>query len=53
MITIQHTEEQLSRAYVTAVAGYAGINLMAERSHDYGVDGNCTDGIALPVIIAV
>jgi hypothetical protein len=38
-ITQQHTQEQLSRAYVIAVAGVAGINLANVREHDYGVDG--------------
>ena len=38
-ITQQHTQEQLSRAYVIAIAGVAGINLSNVREHDYGVDG--------------
>jgi len=38
-ITQQHTQEQLSRAYVMAVAGDAGINLLVSREHDYGIDG--------------
>ncbi len=40
MITTQHIEEDLSRAYVQAIAARAGINLsLRERSHDYGIDG--------------
>jgi hypothetical protein len=36
MLTIQHTEEDLSRAYVQAIAAKAGVNLsMKDRSHDY------------------
>jgi hypothetical protein len=38
-ITQQHTQEQISRAYVVAVAGVAGVNLANVREHDYGVDG--------------
>lgn len=39
MITLQHTEECLSLAYVHALAGHAGVNLSAQRIHDYGIDG--------------
>ncbi|MGF6174243.1 DUF4365 domain-containing protein [Ensifer sp. 4252] len=39
MITIQHTQESLSRAYIHAVAGSAGINCSGERAFDYGIDG--------------
>jgi hypothetical protein len=40
LITTQHIEEDLSRAYVQAVAARAGANLaMKERSHDYAIDG--------------
>lgn len=38
MITIQHTEESLSCAYVQAVAGKAGL-IFSIRNHDYGFDG--------------
>ncbi|MFC6046477.1 DUF4365 domain-containing protein [Methylobacterium hispanicum] len=40
MITIQHTQECLSLAYVHAIAGRAGANLLVGRVHDYGVDGS-------------
>jgi hypothetical protein len=40
MITIQHTKEALSRAYILAVAGKAGHNLVLERTFDYSVDGS-------------
>lgn len=39
LITLQHTEECLSLAFVHALAGRAGVNLAAQRTHDYGVDG--------------
>lgn len=40
MITTQHIEEDLSRAYIQAVAAKAGLNLaLRDRSHDYGIDG--------------
>ncbi|UXS26952.1 DUF4365 domain-containing protein [Agrobacterium tumefaciens] len=39
MITIQHTQESLSRAYVHAVAGSAGVNCSIDRAFDYGIDG--------------
>ena len=40
MITTEHTQEQLSRAYVIAIAALAGVNLsIREREQDYGVDG--------------
>lgn len=39
MLTEQHIAESLSRAYVRAIAGRAGLNL-AVREYDYGVDGS-------------
>lgn len=39
MLTNQHIAESLSRAYVRAIAGRAGLNL-AVREYDYGVDGS-------------
>lgn len=39
MLTNQHIAESLSRAYVRAIAGRAGLNL-AIREYDYGVDGS-------------
>lgn len=39
MITEQHIQEGLSRSYIQAVAGIAGVNLMADREFDYGFDG--------------
>ena len=41
MITLQHTQEELSRAYITAAGGRAGliVNLKG-RSQDYKVDGS-------------
>ena len=39
MLTEQHIIESLSRAYVRALAGKAGLNLSV-REYDYGVDGN-------------
>ncbi len=40
MITTQHIEEDLSRAYVQAIAAKAGLNLaIRDRAHDYGIDG--------------
>lgn len=39
MLTDQHISEALSRAYVRAIAGRAGLNL-AIREYDYGVDGS-------------
>jgi hypothetical protein len=39
MLTDQHIAEALSRAYVRAIAGRAGLNL-AIREYDYGVDGS-------------
>jgi hypothetical protein len=38
MMTGQHIEEGLSRAYVMAVAARAGVNINW-REFDYGVDG--------------
>lgn len=41
MITEGHAKENLSRAYVLAVAAKAGIVIkMGDRSHDYGIDGD-------------
>ncbi|MBI5425651.1 MAG: DUF4365 domain-containing protein [Opitutae bacterium] len=41
MITLQHTEELLSRAYLTAVAAKAGLNANIRGGDlDYGTDGN-------------
>jgi Domain of unknown function (DUF4365) len=39
VLTEQHIIESLSRAYVRALAGKAGLNLSV-REYDYGVDGN-------------
>lgn len=40
VLTIQHTKEGLSRAYVSAVAYKAGVNLsLGDDGFDYGVDG--------------
>ncbi len=39
VLTDQHIAESLSRAYVRAIAGRAGLNL-ATREYDYGVDGS-------------
>ncbi|WP_201447867.1 hypothetical protein [Calothrix sp. PCC 7507] len=39
MLTEPHILESLSRAYIRAVAGKAGLNLSI-REYDYGVDGN-------------
>jgi Domain of unknown function (DUF4365) len=39
VLTNQHIAESLSRAYVRAIAGRAGLNL-AIREYDYGVDGS-------------
>jgi hypothetical protein len=38
LLTTQHIEESLCKAYVQALAGQAGVNL-SYRLHDYGVDG--------------
>ena len=38
MITTQHIQEGLSRAYVQAVASYAGVNV-GNSQLDYGIDG--------------
>ena len=38
MMTLQHIEEGLSRAYVAAVAARAGVNISIAMQ-DYGVDG--------------
>jgi hypothetical protein len=39
VLTDQHIVESLSRAYVRAIAGRAGLTL-AIREYDYGVDGS-------------
>lgn len=39
MITQQHTQESLSRSYIHAIAGTAGVNLHVGREFDYGFDG--------------
>jgi hypothetical protein len=39
LITLQHTEECISLAYVHALTGRAGVSLSAQRVHDYGIDG--------------
>ena len=39
MITKQHRQEQLSRAYVHAVAAHAGL-IFEPATTDYGVDGS-------------
>lgn len=39
MLTEPHIIESLSRAYIRAIAGKAGLNLSI-REYDYGVDGN-------------
>jgi hypothetical protein len=37
--TLEHTKESLSKAYITAVAGMAGV-LTGSLDYDYGVDGS-------------
>jgi Domain of unknown function (DUF4365) len=39
MITTQHIQESLSRSYIHAIAGSAGVNLHVGREFDYGFDG--------------
>jgi hypothetical protein len=39
VITVEHTQESLSVAYVHAVSGAAGVNCIANRMFDYGMDG--------------
>lgn len=39
MITSQHIEEDLSRAYIQAVVAKAGAILALDRAHDYAIDG--------------
>src|ERR1700689_3780301 len=40
MLTTQHIQEDLSRAYIQAAAARAGVNLsLGTQAHDYGVDG--------------
>ncbi|MFN3774137.1 DUF4365 domain-containing protein [Sphingomonas parapaucimobilis] len=38
-ITVQHIQEDLSRAHIQAVAAIAGVNLVTNYAHDYGIDG--------------
>lgn len=41
MLTEEHSKEDLSRAYVQAVAAIAGVIVSINgRSHDYGMDGS-------------
>lgn len=39
MITTQHIEEDLSKAYVMAIGAKAGYSIEMDRPHDYTVDG--------------
>ena len=39
MITKKHTQESLSRSYIHAIAGSAGVNLHVGLEFDYGFDG--------------
>ena len=39
MITTQHIEEDLSRAYVQVVVAKSGATLALDRNHDYAIDG--------------
>lgn len=39
MITLQHTEEGLSMAYLEAVSARAGVNLAPSRAFNSGFDG--------------
>lgn len=38
-ITLQHTQENLCRAHIQAIAAMAGVNLGLSHTQDYGVDG--------------
>jgi hypothetical protein len=38
-ITLQHTQENLCRAHIQAIAAVAGVNLGLSHTQDYGVDG--------------
>jgi len=41
MVTDEHRKENLSRAFVQAIAAGAGVSIsIGGRSHDYGVDGS-------------
>jgi hypothetical protein len=41
MLTEEHSKEDLSRAYVLAVAARAGVLVnINDRNHDYGIDGS-------------
>lgn len=39
-ITLQHTQENLCRAHIQAIAAMAGVNLGMSREQDYGIDGH-------------
>ena len=53
MLTIQHIQEDLSRAYIQAVAAKAGVNLsLGTQAHDYGVDGTFHQVEAIPRVDA-
>lgn len=39
-ITVQHTQENLCRAHIQAIAAMAGVNLGMSREQDYGIDGH-------------
>ena len=53
MLTTQHIQEGLSRAYVQAVAAKAGVNLsLGTHGHDYGVDGTFHQVEAIPRVDA-
>ncbi len=47
MMTQQHTEEDLSRAYVLAVSAHAGYLVHFYDGHDYGVDGSINEVTSL------
>lgn len=48
MITEQHTQEALCRAYIIALAGSAGANYELGRGFDYGVDCTIRQVIHIP-----
>jgi hypothetical protein len=39
LITLQHTQEALTFAYIHALSGVAGLNIQLGSRHDYGIDG--------------
>lgn len=43
MITKQHTEEDLSKAYVLAVGAKAGLSVKFTDGHDYTIDGSLNE----------